>query len=103
MLGLVKDMLSSSSTASAAEADVRRARRNAVLVLGVGALLGPFLGVSLGLLSTQLLPTGTASTLMSIVPVLLIPVTAIAFHERVTVAEVAGAVLAVAGVAVLAG
>ena len=63
--------------------------------------MGPFLGVSLGLLSTQLLPAGTARTLMSIVPVLLIPVSAVAFRERIAAVEVVGAVLAVAGVVVL--
>jgi drug/metabolite transporter (DMT)-like permease len=79
-----------------------RSLRRALIVLCVGGLLGPFLGVSLGLLSTQLLPTGTAATLMSIVPVLLIPVSALAFHERISWLEVVGAVLAVGGVAVLA-
>jgi drug/metabolite transporter (DMT)-like permease len=39
---------------------------------------------------------------MSIVPVLLIPVSALAFHERISWLEVVGAVLAVGGVAVLA-
>jgi drug/metabolite transporter (DMT)-like permease len=79
-----------------------RSLRRALIVLCVGGLLGPFLGVSLGLLSTQLLPTGTAATLMSIVPVLLIPVSALAFHERISWLEIIGAVLAVGGVAVLA-
>jgi drug/metabolite transporter (DMT)-like permease len=79
-----------------------RSLRRALIILCVGGLLGPFLGVSLGLLSTQLLPTGTAATLMSIVPVLLIPVSALAFHERISWLEVVGAVLAVGGVAVLA-
>jgi len=67
----------------------------------VGSLLGPFLGVSLGLVSTQLLAAGIASTLMSIVPVLLIPISAIAFREPVTFMEVAGAVVALLGVALL--
>jgi drug/metabolite transporter (DMT)-like permease len=80
-----------------------RSLRRTLLVLCLGALLGPFLGVSLGLLSTQLLPAGTAATLMSTVPVLLIPVSALAFRERITLVEVVGAVLAVGGVAVLAG
>ncbi|MGO9289886.1 MAG: DMT family transporter [Polyangia bacterium] len=79
-----------------------RSLRRALLVMCVGALLGPFLGVSLGLLSTQLLPAGTAATLMSIVPVLLIPVSALAFGERTSLMEIVGAVLAVGGVAVLA-
>ena len=79
-----------------------RSLRRALLVMGGGALLGPFLGVSLGLLSTQLLPAGTAATLMSIVPVLLIPVSALVFRERIFLVEIAGAVLAVGGVALLA-
>ena len=76
--------------------------RRALLVLGLGAVFGPFVGVSLGLLATQRLPTGTASTLMSLVPLLLIPVSALAFREKVSIREVMGAVLAVAGVALLA-
>jgi drug/metabolite transporter (DMT)-like permease len=79
-----------------------RSVRSALLILSVGALLGPFLGVSLGLLSAQLLPTGIASTLMAMVPILLIPVSAVVLKERVSVVEVVGALLAVAGVAVLA-
>jgi drug/metabolite transporter (DMT)-like permease len=79
-----------------------RSLRRALLVMSLGALLGPFLGVSLGLLSTQLLPAGTAATLMSIVPILLIPVSALAFRERIFLVEIAGAVLAVGGVALLA-
>jgi drug/metabolite transporter (DMT)-like permease len=75
--------------------------RAALLVLTVGAVLGPFLGVSLGLLSTQLLAAGIASTLMSLVPVLLIPVSALALHERVTVIEVLGTLVALVGVVLL--
>jgi len=82
------------------EVDVRATRRS-LLILIVGSLLGPFLGVSLGLVSTQLLAAGIASTLMSIVPVLLIPISAIAFREPVTFMEVAGAVVALLGVALL--
>lgn len=75
--------------------------RIALLILTVGAALGPFLGVSLGLLSTQLLPAGIASTLMSLMPVLLIPVSVFVFHERVTAVEIGGTLLALVGVALL--
>jgi drug/metabolite transporter (DMT)-like permease len=78
-----------------------RATRTALAILIIGGLLGPFLGVSLGLLSTQLLAAGIATTLMSIVPVLLIPISAIVFHERVAYMEVAGTVIALVGVAFL--
>jgi len=78
-----------------------RTTRTALVILIIGGLLGPFLGVSLGLLSTQLLAASIASTLMSLVPVLLIPISAIVFHERVTFLEVAGTVVALVGVALL--
>jgi len=76
--------------------------RRAFLVLALGTLFGPFLGVSLGLVAAQRLPTGTASTLMSLVPVLLIPVSALAFKEKAGIREIIGAILAVAGIALLA-
>jgi drug/metabolite transporter (DMT)-like permease len=99
VLGLVRQAATSSMAADAAR--IRFLRRGLV-VMALGSLLGPFLGVSLGLLSAQLLPTGMASTLMSTVPVLLIPVSALLFRESVSRSEIVGAVLAVAGVAVLA-
>lgn len=80
----------------------RRRMGGAIGYTSLGSVLGPFLGVSLGLLSTQLLSAGIASTLMAVVPVLIIPIAVIAFKERVGFLEIAGAVLAVAGVAVLA-
>lgn len=83
------------------EAGLVTTARAALLVLTLGSVLGPFLGVSLGLLSTQLLAAGIASTLMSLVPVLLIPVSALAFHERVTATEVIGTLVALVGVALL--
>ncbi len=75
--------------------------RAALLWLTVGAILGPFLGISLGLWSTQLLPAGIASTLMSLVPVLLVPASVLIFRERVTALEVSGTVVALVGVALL--
>jgi drug/metabolite transporter (DMT)-like permease len=80
----------------------RRRMGGAIGFTALGSVLGPFLGVSLGLLSTQLLSAGIASTLMAVVPVLIIPIAVIAFKERVGILEIAGAVLAVAGVAALA-
>lgn len=80
----------------------RRDTQWALLLLGVGALLGPFLGVSLGLLSTQLLPAAIASTLMSIVPALLVPFSALFLREKVTRLELLGTFVAIAGVYLVA-
>jgi drug/metabolite transporter (DMT)-like permease len=76
--------------------------RRALGLMALGSVLGPFLGVSLGLHSMQLLPAGVASTLMSIVPVLLVPVSAIAFKERVGFREWSGTTVALLGVSLLA-
>ena len=60
--------------------------------------LGPALGVSLSLLALQYTQTGIAQTLMSLVPVLIILPSRIAFKTKVTALEVVGAVIAVCGV-----
>ncbi|WP_026245149.1 DMT family transporter [Alkalispirochaeta alkalica] len=66
-----------------------------------GAFFGPFLGVSLGLLAAQNTSTAIASTIMATVPIILIPITVFGFRQTVTLRELAGALLAVAGVALL--
>lgn len=82
---------------------IRPALRNrrAMSLVTLGAFFGPFLGVSLSLLLVKFTTTGVASTIMAIVPVLIIPPAVLFFRERVTVKEVLGAVLAVGGVCVL--
>jgi drug/metabolite transporter (DMT)-like permease len=69
--------------------------------ISAGALFGPFLGVSLGLFAAQHTSTGVASTLMALVPVLIIVPSVVLFKERVSVREVLGAIVAVIGVGVL--
>lgn len=77
------------------------ADRRALGYTAVGAVFGPFLGVSLSLVAVQLILTGVAASIMSITPVLIIPVVVLAGRERVGVGGVAGALLAVAGVVLL--
>lgn len=72
--------------------------RGAMARVGTGALFGPFLGVSLGLYAAQNTSAGIASTIMALVPVLIIVPSVVIFREKVTVREIAGAVIAVAGV-----
>jgi drug/metabolite transporter (DMT)-like permease len=69
--------------------------------LFVGSFFGPFIGVSFSLLAVQHTQAGVASTIMAIVPVLIIPPAILFFKEKVTMKEVVGAVIAVCGVAVL--
>jgi drug/metabolite transporter (DMT)-like permease len=64
----------------------------------LGAIFGPFLGVSLSLLAVQHTKAGIAATIMAIVPVLIIPPAVFFFKEKVNWKEIIGAVIAVVGV-----
>lgn len=75
--------------------------RRAMGAMSLGSFFGPFLGVSFSLLAVRHTATGIAATIMAIVPVLIIAPSAVLFKEKVTPREVIGAVMAVAGVAVL--
>ncbi len=78
-----------------------RARPDALKFLVGGAIFGPFIGVWLSLLAVQHAPMGIASTLMSLSPVLLIPISRLLFGDRVTRRAVLGTVVAFAGTALL--
>jgi len=75
--------------------------KTAVGYASLGALAGPVMGVSLSLVAVQLTETGVAATIMSTTPVLIIPVVILSGHERVSMRAGLGALLAVAGVALL--
>lgn len=69
--------------------------------ISLGALFGPFLGVSFSLLSIQYTTAGVASTITSIVPVLLIPPAILIFKEKITPKEILGSIITIIGVGVL--
>ena len=66
-----------------------------------GAIAGPFVGVWLSLVAIQNAPLGIASTLMSLSPILLLPVGHLYFKETVGLKAIGGTFLAVAGSALL--
>lgn len=74
------------------------ADRKAMLCAFLSMLFGPFVGVSASLMATQYTSTGIAQTIFALTPVLIIAPAAILFHQKVTVREVVGAVISVAGV-----
>lgn len=73
--------------------------KKAMTNLSIGAFFGPFLGVSFSLLSVKHTTTGIASTIMAIVPVMIIPPAILFFKEKVTLKEIIGSLIAVGGVA----
>jgi drug/metabolite transporter (DMT)-like permease len=73
----------------------------ATLWIAAGAVTGPVVGVGLCLYSITHAPLGVASTLMSLSPVILLPIGVWVFRERVSPWAWAGTVLSIAGAAAL--
>lgn len=80
-------------------AGLRDARATAFI--GLGAVTGPVLGVVLSLVAIAKAPMGVAATLMSLSPVILLPVSRFGFKERVGGHAILGTLLALAGAAAL--
>lgn len=75
--------------------------RTGMGMTAVGAVLGPVLGVGFSLVAIQHTQTGVAATIMSVQPVLIIPAVILIHREVVSPRGILGAMVAVAGVAVL--
>ncbi len=84
---------------------LRRALANsrAIGLTVIGSFAGPFLGVSLSLLTLHYLTTGVASTILSLVPVCIIPLAIYLHNEHVSKRAIIGAVVAVGGIYLLVG
>ncbi|EDM76961.1 hypothetical protein PPSIR1_13145 [Plesiocystis pacifica SIR-1] len=66
----------------------------------IGAIFGPFLGVGLSLIAVKLAPTGVAASLMALTPILMLPISWLR-GEKIGLAGLLGALIAVGGVALL--
>ena len=66
-----------------------------------GAITGPFLGVWLSMVAVSLALTGVAQTLMSLMPVMVIPVVWLLYKQGTGWRGIAGACIAIVGVAML--
>lgn len=71
------------------------------LTIGTNGILGTFIGVLLSMYAIKLSKAAVASTLMSLSPIMILPMVYIAFKQRVKPIEYVGAVLSVVGVALL--
>lgn len=75
--------------------------RTALLLTLLGAFLGPFLGVTLSIFSVAHTKVGVAATLMATVPIFMLPLVKYVQKYQVTWRAIIGAIIAVAGVAML--
>ncbi len=78
-----------------------RSRPGTAGLLMLGAVLGPFLGISCSLIAVANTSIGVASTIMATVPVLMLPLGRVVHRERLPWKAVLGAFVAVGGVALL--
>lgn len=69
--------------------------------IAIGSIFGPFVGVSLALLSLRYTTAGISSTITSIVPVIIIPFSILVFKETVKFKEILGSIIAIIGVGML--
>ena len=83
--------------------ELRRAVKDkqGIKYTAAGALVGPFVGMTLSMVAVADTQTGIAQTLMSLMPVLIIPVIWIIYRERTSWRGILGAVVAIIGVAIL--
>lgn len=75
--------------------------RKALGSIVVGAVLGPFIGVTLSLAALQHAPSGIVSSLTSLSPILIIPFSVGVFKEKVLPKEILGALISIIGVIIL--
>jgi drug/metabolite transporter (DMT)-like permease len=76
-------------------------RPGAALPTGTGAVLGPFLGVSLSLVALRAAPVGIASTLLALPPILTLFLERTVWGVPIRARAAVGTVIAVAGVAMI--
>lgn len=75
--------------------------RKGLRAIITGSFFGPFLGVSFSLIAIKHTNTGIASTLMALVPILIIPPSILMFGHKIRPREVLGVVISVVGVVIL--
>lgn len=72
--------------------------RNAIIA---GSVVGPFLGIWFSLIAIKYANIGIASTLMSLPPIFLLPLTRWIFKEQISWRAIIGTTMAIAGVAII--
>jgi drug/metabolite transporter (DMT)-like permease len=75
--------------------------REGIKYAAAGALVGPVVGMTLSMVAIANAEAGVAQTLMSLMPVFIIPVTWIIYREKTSWRGILGAIVAVTGVVIL--
>jgi drug/metabolite transporter (DMT)-like permease len=73
----------------------------AMAIVTFGALVGPFAGVVMSLIALRHCHAGVVATIISTMPVLILPFVILLYHEKVSLRALGGAILSILGVALL--
>ncbi len=73
----------------------------ALTALAIGSVIGPFAGAVLIMVAFKYSTAGVVTTITATMPVLILPLSILVYHERIGLRAIGGALLAVAGVALL--
>lgn len=90
---------------------IYRKKRNSIKILKtepvalkyiiIGSIIGPYLGITFSLIAVAYTFVGIASTLMSTVPIVMLPIIIFYYKEKLSPISIIGAIIAVIGIAVL--
>ena len=75
--------------------------RKTLGLIAIGSVIGPYLGITLSFVAVIYTKVGIASTLMATIPIIMLPLSKIIYKEKLSWKAIAGAFVAVGGVAVL--
>jgi drug/metabolite transporter (DMT)-like permease len=70
-------------------------------VILIGTVFGPVLGITGSLVAIEYAKVGIASTLMATMPIIMLPISRFYFKEKLTLKAISGAIVAVAGAAII--
>ncbi len=75
--------------------------KKAFVYTAIGAILGPFFGITLSMIAITYSKIGIASTLMATSPIIMLPMVRYYYKEKLSWISITGAFIAVGGVALL--
>jgi len=75
--------------------------RTGIKFTAAGAFIGPFLGVTFSMIAVTYTDIGVAQTLMSLMPVMVIPVLWLIYKQKTSMRGIGGTCIAIIGVAIL--
>lgn len=75
--------------------------KKAIIGITIGSIFGPFIGVTLSLVSLQHTYAGVSTAISSITPITIIPFSILILKEKIKLKEILGAIVTIVGVIIL--